>query len=443
MQKKTSLVLLAVFAALVFHSCKPEITSFTPKNGGEGTEVIVYGKNFKADPEGNIVKIGDIRIRDVVNAREDLITLKIPSDTQTGKISVKTTWGTGYSVENFVVDGESKGNALAIGLNAVDPDHYDDWEGQLTGCEPDARDMASIANSEGFAVETLLTSNATREAVLSKLSSLADNLNSGDLLVVSYSGHGGQLPDLNNDEEDHEDETWCLYDGQLLDDELYHAWSKFRDGVRIIVFSDSCHSGTVLRMINSDYDTPPQARIVELDRNLATAKSLKPLQREGMRSFMKSNIVFRNQIRELSPDVKPVLRDQEVSTMEVDAVFSFSKIRVVPWHILKNTYNNNRQFYDNIGTAAPKEDPSAVKASLILISACQDNQGAWDVGTNGAFTLMLKQVWDNGGFSGNHVKFHIDIRELVMSMYNNQSPNFYLSGTQNDTFVQQRPYTIR
>ena len=110
-----------------------------------------------------------------------------------------------------------------------------------------------------------------------------------------------------------------------------------------------------------------------------------------------------------------------------------------------NTYNNNREFYDNIGTAAPKEDPSAVEASLILISACQDDQGAWDVGTNGAFTLMLKQVWDNGGFSGDHIKFHIDIRALLMGMYSNQDPNFYLTGYHdpNNTFVQQRPYTIQ
>ena len=334
---------------------------------------------------------------------------------------------------------------MAIGLNAVDPGHYGGWDGELTGCEPDARDMTFIANSEGFAVETLMTANATREAVVSELTNLADIMNSGDLLVVSYSGHGGQVPDQNDDEDDNSDETWCLYDGQLLDDELYHAWSKFRTGVRIIVFSDSCHSGTVLRMINTDYETPPQARIDVLEGNLKAAKSLKPLQREGIQSFMKSSPVFRKKIRELSPDARPIMRDQEVSKREVDIVFSSSKVRVVPFQVLMNTYNNNREFYDNIGTAAPKEDPSAVEASLILISACQDDQGAWDVGTNGAFTLMLKQVWDNGGFSGDHIKFHIDIRALLMGVYSNQDPNFYLTGYHdpNNTFVQQRPYTIQ
>ena len=65
--------------------------------------------------------------------------------------------------------------------------------------------------------------------------------------MLSYSGHGGQLPDLNDDEPDQEDETWCLYDGQVVDDELNELYSQFRQGVRILVFSDSCHSGSVAK----------------------------------------------------------------------------------------------------------------------------------------------------------------------------------------------------
>ena len=57
--------------------------------------------------------------------------------------------------------------------------------------------------------------------------------------MLSYSGHGGQLPDLNDDEPDQEDETWCLYDGQVVDDELSELYSHFKQGVRILVLSDS------------------------------------------------------------------------------------------------------------------------------------------------------------------------------------------------------------
>jgi hypothetical protein len=57
----------------------------------------------------------------------------------------------------------------------------------------------------------------------------------------------GTLPDLNGDEEDFTDETWCLFDGQIVDDELYSLYAKFAKGVRILIFSDSCHSGTVAK----------------------------------------------------------------------------------------------------------------------------------------------------------------------------------------------------
>ena len=50
-----------------------------------------------------------------------------------------------------------------------------------------------------------------------------------------------------DENEDGYDETWVLYDRQLVDDELYTLWSKFAPGVRIVVLSDSCHSGTAIR----------------------------------------------------------------------------------------------------------------------------------------------------------------------------------------------------
>ena len=38
-----------------------------------------------------------------------------------------------------------------------------------------------------------------------------------------------------------------LYDRQLIDDELYQLWSAFTAKVRIVMLSDSCHSGTVAK----------------------------------------------------------------------------------------------------------------------------------------------------------------------------------------------------
>ena len=61
----------------------------------------------------------------------------------------------------------ARGMSLHVGLNAVDPEHYDGWDGALTACELDANDMESLAQSRGFETTKLLTGDATAEAILS------------------------------------------------------------------------------------------------------------------------------------------------------------------------------------------------------------------------------------------------------------------------------------
>ena len=143
------------------------------------------------------------------------------------------------------------GMSLHLGLNAVDPGHYGGWTGDLTACEFDANDMAAVAGAAGMKSTTLLTKAATRAKVRGALRDAAKKLKAGDLFFLSYSGHGGQVPDVSGDEDDKKDETWCLYDGQLIDDELYLDLAAFQKGVRILVLSDSCHSGTVARKVDT------------------------------------------------------------------------------------------------------------------------------------------------------------------------------------------------
>jgi hypothetical protein len=141
----------------------------------------------------------------------------------------------------------AKGISVHVGLNAVDPRHYGGWVGRLAACEFDAEDMKGVADLMHYQSTLLLTADATREAVINAIKDAASRLASGDIFFLTYSGHGGQVPDVNGDESDLQDETWCLYDGQLIDDELANLWSTFQAGTRIIVLSDSCHSGTATR----------------------------------------------------------------------------------------------------------------------------------------------------------------------------------------------------
>src|SRR5690606_2265122 len=109
----------------------------------------------------------------------------------------------------------AKGISLHIGLNYVDPNHYSGWDGKLAAAEYDANDMFLITKSQGLQPTKLIRNEATRNAVISAIKNASNTLIANDLFVISYSGHGGQLPDINGDEDDGMDETWCLFDGEI------------------------------------------------------------------------------------------------------------------------------------------------------------------------------------------------------------------------------------
>ena len=327
------------------------------------------------------------------------------------------------------------GYALAIGLNSVDPGHYSGWSGELSGCEPDAIDMEAIAKSQGLKTETLLTRKATRKNVRKTLICMADRLKSGDLLVVSFSGHGGQVPDINGDEDDDLDETWCLYDGELLDDELFEIWMKFQPGVRILLFSDSCHSGTVLKMKKVDFETPDPDRFNVFKKEWIKIKKQPKLDQAGIASIIKGN-------RDLRMRIKPMMRTRDSKPLTEQKIVQNLESRLASPTILASTYSSHKTFYDKIGREAPREDTTSVKASLILISGCEDHQASADIGFNGLFTWMLKKVWENGDFDGDHEKFYQEIKNRVLASNGDQSPKLSTLGTNYAAFLRQKPYTV-
>ncbi|MGQ7856803.1 caspase family protein [Pedobacter sp. WC2501] len=268
----------------------------------------------------------------------------------------------------------TKGISLHIGLNYVDPIHYSGWDGKLNAAEYDANDMYLIAKSQGIQASKLIRAAATRNAVISTIRNAATILTNNDLFVITYSGHGGQVPDVNGDEDDSLDETWCLFDGQLIDDELHELWALFQKGVRILVISDSCHSGTITKM----------------------AMNFTQLVKGFTRKFM-------------------------------------------PDEIAATTYFNHQEFYDNILKKIIGIDPENIKASVKLISGCQDNQYSYDGPFNGQFTGALKKVWNGGKFSGNYLSFHKQIMNLLPV---DQTPNYYNIGQQNLPFDNQKPFLI-
>lgn len=143
--------------------------------------------------------------------------------------------------------------ALCIGIN-----NYPGTDMDLRGCVNDAEDWAATLAARGFTVQKLVDAQATKAAMANAIGALVKGGASGDSLVITFSGHGTYAPDKSGDEPDGLDEGLCPYDIKqgkvLIDDEIHQLFAQRAAGVRIVLISDSCHSGTVIRAPASDPD---------------------------------------------------------------------------------------------------------------------------------------------------------------------------------------------
>lgn len=141
----------------------------------------------------------------------------------------------------------AKGLSLNIGVNELKKGFYSS-NGRLDSPENDAKAMAAIATMEGYKSPIiLLTQQATKDNFLHHLNNCINELEAGDTFLLSFSGHGGQIIDKNGDEAEGLDETWCMHDQHIVDDEIYNNLKKFSKDVKIIIVSSSCHSRTTIK----------------------------------------------------------------------------------------------------------------------------------------------------------------------------------------------------
>jgi len=164
--------------------------------------------------------------------------------------------------------------ALCIGINNYPGTHMD-----LQGCINDAQDWAVELTSRGFAVTQLIDVKATKAAMSKAFKAIVGGAKKGDTIVITFSGHGTYVPDLNGDEADGLDEGLCPYDLQvggaaLLDDEIHAIFASRAPGVRLVLISDSCHSGTVTRAAaaDPDADDAPRPRFMPMGNWLPPEK---------------------------------------------------------------------------------------------------------------------------------------------------------------------------
>lgn len=252
-----------------------------------------------------------------------------------------------------------RGLSLHVGVNRLDETHYR-TEGALRGCEFDARDMAAMAAALGYEVlPPLLTEDATCARVIAALQAAAVTLAPGDIFLFSYSGHGAQIPDLSGDEEDRFDETLCLHDRMMVDDELQTLLAAFAAGVRVVVLTDACHSGSMTRAM--------------LTENLLASAG--------------PGIPWG-----IGPARPAVFRSLDEATA-------------------RRVYRSHAGLYEGVARAVGSAPEP--QANVIAFGACQDEQFAQDLEDNGLFTASLKQVWRGGASRGNYETVFRNVQGLM------------------------------
>ena len=161
--------------------------------------------------------------------------------------------------------------SLHIGLNHFDPNIYCGDSGRLRACVNDAYAMAGLALNSNFpSVELLLNAKATKDHFLSAMDRAHRVLEPGGIFLLTFSGHGGQANSLVSPGD--LDEVWCLYDGIVTDNDLCSCWRRFHKDTRILVVSDSCYSGGILR-------TEEEGRLAFLNKSMNSAPPRRGVQR--------------------------------------------------------------------------------------------------------------------------------------------------------------------
>lgn len=153
------------------------------------------------------------------------------------------------------------------------------------------------------------------------------------------------------------------------------------EDVRILLLSDSCHSGTVARDLSLFLND------AELERTFDTSDR--------------------------------------------------TEVRALPQDVEFRNYQRDQELYDEIQSSVPALDLQDIKADVLLVSGCQDNQTSSDgAGPHGLFTESMLKTWKNGSFQGSYSTLHRQVTE-AMPFY--QSPNMFQTGKSTPSFLAQAP----
>ena len=149
----------------------------------------------------------------------------------------------------------SKKRALLIGVehtNAKPPPGQSFSPYATDDAKANVEHVQRLLDFKGFRqyeVKKLISKSATAQAIIKEINFAATELRNGGLFVFYFMGHGLQV-DGSDDyfpsipEADNRDEAIVAFDSLIIDNRLYHAFSKFNSKVEVVMLFDCCNAGS-------------------------------------------------------------------------------------------------------------------------------------------------------------------------------------------------------
>ena len=281
-----------------------------------------------------------------------------------------------------------KRKALLIGIN------YFGTGSELKGCINDVKNIKAFLEGNYKIDEMLVLTDdqtgdkskmPTRENILNGFRWLHQGAQSGDSLIMHYSGHGGSVKDLDGEEEDGMDETLCPSDydsaGQILDDDVHEVLVKgVPKGCRLTAIMDCCHSQSILDLPFT-YNINGDLEIVMTDR------------RQGYSKILASG-------------VKCLLGDKTGGMRGLQEGFKMM--------------TSKQGGGGDAGASAKTVATRTTEADVIMFSGCQDSQTSADAHIGGEATgamsyALIKALNENKSQDYNHLLKRM--REILVEQY--------------------------
>jgi lysozyme family protein len=323
------------------------------------------------------------------------------------------------------------GRSVHIGVNHLDAAHYG-ADFALGSCVNDARKMQEIAQALGYDAMAFEDTEATVANFTGFMRGAIDDLVSGDSLLITFSGHGSQLPNTSDDNEaDLLDETICLYDRMLIDDEFYALLAQLREGVHVHAVFDSCHSATVYKDILTELPrTFEDVRNEYRDKNLVALKELTTVAvvtvangAAGEEETVSGQPIATDSLSKAVEGERPELADPPKFTKDLDdELASFfadleadavtGKAKAIKQSDSFPIYERNKNLYDAIKNVVGPQEDQHLSCSLVTLSACQDSQTTPAGQVYSLFTYNIVSAWGTDGFAGSYAQFFSRLKNV-------------------------------